>query len=65
MKANAEVGVFGRELTASERDAAWDGRHEENLVFLRPAAEIKVLGSKVSESERLTTWNSGVFDNPP
>ena len=33
MKANAEVSVFGRELSADEREAAWGKSHDNRLTF--------------------------------
>ena len=59
MKANAEIGVFGRELTHQERDAAWGTGHDDRLLFLRPAAEISVLGHELAVEERGRAWDTG------
>lgn len=59
MKANAEVGVFGRELTDQEQEAAWEKGHEENLSFLKPAAEVAMLGQALSQEERDEAWGTG------
>lgn len=60
MKANAEVGLFGRELTEQEREAAWRGGSEETLSFLRPDAELQLLGRVLSEGEREDEWSAGM-----
>lgn len=59
MKANAEVGLFGRELTEQEREAAWDGGREASLSFLKPDAENRVLGRVLLAGEREDAWSSG------
>lgn len=59
MKANAEVGVFGRELTDHEREAAWGEGHENMLSFLKPAAEVVILGYELPEEERDQAWSKG------
>ena len=59
MKANAEVGVFGRELTEKERATAWGNGPAENLVFLKPSAEIAALGHDLPREDREEAWTSG------
>jgi hypothetical protein len=61
MKANAEVSVFGRELSPDEREAAWGKSHDNLLTFkcLRAEAEEQVLGQPLLDDVRDLAWESG------
>jgi hypothetical protein len=61
MKANAEVSVFGRELSPDERETAWGKSHDDRLILtcLRAKAEEQVFGQPLLDDERDQAWESG------